>query len=209
MPIRQPEGTAVEGAVVVDFLQLWAMAEWRLSRVVAFTFTLRWVPYVSDLVVNGTLDAGNPAIGVGLRRDLSELQNAFAVIPGFVFSWDRANIRLGVGYSSFFVDGFYLVIPRRRAQQRLPQVSSPSSSASWLQSASGPPGACASLRAMKRTVSAWLMMLVLSACASSKSSTTMARRSARASTSKRCGRPAVQVVQEFQKAYGIPPDSAS
>ncbi len=107
----QPEGTAVEGAVVVDFLQLWAMAEWRLSRVVAFTFTVRWVPYVSDLVVNGTLDAGNPTIGVGLEGDLSELQNAFAIVPGFVFSWDRANIRLGVGYSSFFVDGFYLVIP--------------------------------------------------------------------------------------------------
>jgi hypothetical protein len=107
----QPEGTAVEGAVVVDFLQLWAMAEWRLSRVVAFTFTLRWVPYVSDLVVNGTVDAGNPAIGAQLQGDLSELQNAFAVIPGFVFSWDRANIRLGVGYSDFFVEGFYLVVP--------------------------------------------------------------------------------------------------
>jgi len=107
----QPEGTAVEGAVVVDFLQLWGMAEWRLSRVVAFTFTVRWVPLVTDLLVEGTLDAGNPAIGVQLKGDLSELQNAFAVIPGFVFSWDRANIRLGVGYSSFFVDGFYLVIP--------------------------------------------------------------------------------------------------
>ena len=107
----QPEGTAVEGAVVVDFLQLWAMAEWRLSRVVAFTFTVRWVPYVSNLLVEGTLDAGNPAIGVQLEADLSKLQNAFALIPGFVFSWDRANIRLGVGYSSFFVDGFYLVIP--------------------------------------------------------------------------------------------------
>ena len=34
-----------------------------------------------------------------------------AVIPGFVFSWDRANIRLGVGYSSFFVEGFFLVVP--------------------------------------------------------------------------------------------------
>ncbi len=107
----QPEGTAVEGAVVVDFLQLYGMFEWRVSRVVAFTFTVRWVPYVSDLVVNGTLDAGNPAIGVQLEGDLSELQNAFAVVPGFVFSWDRANIRLGVGYSSFFVDGFYVVIP--------------------------------------------------------------------------------------------------
>jgi hypothetical protein len=107
----QPGGNAVEGAVVVDFLQLWGMVEWRLSRVVAFTFTVRWVPYVSNLVVNGTLDADNPTIGLGLEADLSELQNAFAVIPGFVFSWERANIRLGVGYSDFFVDGFFLVVP--------------------------------------------------------------------------------------------------
>jgi hypothetical protein len=107
----QPEGTAVEGAVVVDFLQLYGMLEWRLSRVVALTFTVRWVPYVSQLNVNGTVDTGNPTIGVELEADLSELQNSFAVIPGFVFSWDRANIRLGVGYSDFFVDGFYVVIP--------------------------------------------------------------------------------------------------
>lgn len=107
----QPDGTAIEGALVVDFLQLWAMFEWRLSRVVAFTFTLRWVPYVSDLVVNGTVDAGNPTIGAQLEGDVTELQNAFAIIPGFVFSWDRANIRLGVGYSDFFLEGFYLVVP--------------------------------------------------------------------------------------------------
>ena len=107
----QPDGTAIEGALVVDFLQLWAMFEWRLSRVVAFTFTLRWVPYVSDLVLNATVDAGNPTIRAQLQGDLSDLQNAFAIIPGFVFSWDRANIRLGVGYSDFFVEGFYLVVP--------------------------------------------------------------------------------------------------
>jgi hypothetical protein len=79
--------------------------------VVAFTFTVRWVPYVSDLVLNASIDAGNPTITGQLQGDLSELQNAFAIIPGFVFSWDRANIRLGVGYSDFFVDGFYLVVP--------------------------------------------------------------------------------------------------
>jgi hypothetical protein len=107
----QPEGTAIEGALVVDFLQLWAMAEWRLSRVVAFTFTLRWVPYVSNLVLNGNVDAGNPTINAQLQGDLSELRNSFAIVPGFVFSWDRANLRLGVGYSDFFVEGFYLVVP--------------------------------------------------------------------------------------------------
>ena len=72
----QPEGTAIEGAVVVDFLQIWAMAEWRLSRVVAFTFTIRWVPYVSDVVLNATLDAGNPTLAAQIQGDLSELRNA-------------------------------------------------------------------------------------------------------------------------------------
>jgi hypothetical protein len=107
----QPEGTAVEGTLVVDFLQLWGMAEWRLSRVVAFTFTVRWVPHVSNIGLDGTVDAGNPAITAGLQGDLSALRNAFAVIPGFVFSWERANIRLGVGYNDFFVEGFYVVVP--------------------------------------------------------------------------------------------------
>ena len=107
----QPEGTAVEGTLVLDFLQVWGMFEWRLSRVVAFTFTLRWVPYVSDLVINGSVDTGNPTISAQLQGDLSELQNAFAVVPGFVFSWERANIRMGVGYSDFFVEGFYVVVP--------------------------------------------------------------------------------------------------
>ncbi|MBT8467726.1 MAG: hypothetical protein KJN97_03160, partial [Deltaproteobacteria bacterium] len=77
----QPDGTAIEGTLVLDFLQLWAMAEWRLSRVVAFTFTVRWVPYVSELVLNGTVDAGNPNIRAELQGDLSALENAFAIIP--------------------------------------------------------------------------------------------------------------------------------
>ena len=107
----QPDGTAVEGALVVDFLQLWGMAEWRLSNVVAFTFTVRWVPYVSNVLLNGTVDVGNPVIRAEVEGDLSELRNAFAIIPGFVFSWERANLRLGVGYSDFFVEGFFVVVP--------------------------------------------------------------------------------------------------
>ncbi len=102
----QPERDRIEGALVVDFLQLWAMVEWRLSRVVAFTFTVRWVPYVSDLVLNATSMQANPTINAQLQGDLSELQNAFAIVPGFVFSWNRANIRLGVGYSEFLRRGF-------------------------------------------------------------------------------------------------------
>ena len=106
----KPGGTQVEGAVAVDFIQLWGMSEWRLSRVVAFTFTVRWVPFVSDITINGNV-AGNPSLDLKLAVAVKELENAFALIPGFVFSWNRANIRLGVGYSSFFVDGFHVVLP--------------------------------------------------------------------------------------------------
>lgn len=110
-----PGTTDIEGAAVVDVLQLWAMAEWRLSRVVAFTFTVRWVPWVSDTIVRGRLtgDESNPDIGVGIEIEFIDLTNAFAVIPGFVFSWKRANIKLGVGYGDFFVEslGFPLVVP--------------------------------------------------------------------------------------------------
>jgi hypothetical protein len=115
-------GDDIEGAVVIDFLQLWGMVEWRISRVTAFTFTVRWVPYVSDVVVEGTLDAaGNPTLDLALEANVDELRNAFSIVPGFVFSWDRANIRLGVGYRSFFVEGFYVVVPGEVLQNISPE----------------------------------------------------------------------------------------
>jgi hypothetical protein len=59
---------------------------------------------------------------------------------------------------------------------------------------------------MKRTVSAFLMMVVLSACASSKSSTNDGSTIAK-DVDVETMRPveAAQVVREFQAAYGIPP----
>lgn len=102
----------IGGSAVIDLLQFWGMVEWRLSRVVAFTFTVRWVPWVSDTIVSGTLE-GNPEIGVDIQLEFIDLTNAFAAIPGFVFSWERANIRMGVGYGDFFSEflGFPLAIP--------------------------------------------------------------------------------------------------
>ena len=106
----------VDGTAVVDLLQLWGMAEWRLTNVVAFTFTVRWVPWVSDTIVRGRLvgNQGNPELDVQLELDFIDLKNAYAVIPGFVFSWNRANIRLGVGYGDAFANflGFPLAVPR-------------------------------------------------------------------------------------------------
>ena len=106
----------VGGSAVIDLLQFWGMVEWRLSRVVAFTFTLRWVPWVSDTIVTGRVegDQGNPSIGVEVELSFIDLKNAWAAIPGFVFSWKRANIRMGVGYGDLFTDflGFPLAVPR-------------------------------------------------------------------------------------------------
>lgn len=106
----------VGGSAVVDLLQFWGMMEWRLSKVVAFTFTVRWVPWVSDTIVRGRLEGeqGNPGIGVQIELEFIDLTNAFAAIPGFVFSWKRANIRLGVGYGDVFSNflGFPLAVPR-------------------------------------------------------------------------------------------------
>jgi hypothetical protein len=108
------------GSAVIDLFQLWAMFEGRLSKVVAFTFTVRWVPWVSDTIVRGEI-SGNPGGDIQLEVELIDLKNAFAFIPGFVFSWRRANIRLGVGYGDVF--GNFLGIPLAVPRELLKGVS--------------------------------------------------------------------------------------
>lgn len=108
----EPADTDLQGAAVVDLLQLWGMFEWRLSRVVALTLTLRWVPWASDVLVRGEVVIDpNTGATVGINVEFVDLTNAYAIIPGFVFSWKRANIRVGVGYGNFFIEGFGLVAP--------------------------------------------------------------------------------------------------
>lgn len=108
----QPTDNEIRGATVVNLLQLWGMFEMRISRVSAFTLTVRWVPWASDTVVRGDLvvDPNTGAV-VGVEVEAFDLTNAFAIIPGFVFSWKRANLRVGVGYGDFFLEGFGLAIP--------------------------------------------------------------------------------------------------
>jgi len=109
---KQPTDNEIRGATVVNLLQLWGMFEWRISRVTAFTLTVRWVPWASNVVVRGNLDVDpNTGAIIGLEVEVFDLTNAFAIIPGFVFSWDRANLRVGVGYGDFFLEGFGLLIP--------------------------------------------------------------------------------------------------
>ncbi|MEM7434698.1 MAG: hypothetical protein AAF436_06060 [Myxococcota bacterium] len=108
----EPTGNEVRGVAVVNMLQIWGMLEWRLSPVVALTMTLRWLPYVSDTVARANLEIDdNTGAIIGIQVEVFDLENAFAAIPGAVFSWERANIRVGVGYGDFFVESVGLVIP--------------------------------------------------------------------------------------------------
>jgi len=101
----------ISGSAVVDMLQIYGMFEWRLSRVVALTLTTRWLPYVSQTVVRGEFIVDDDTgATIGIQADILD-NNAFAIIPGAVFSWNRANIRLGVGYGAFFVESVGLVVP--------------------------------------------------------------------------------------------------
>lgn len=108
----QPDGGDIEGALVVSVLQLWETLEWRLSPVVAFTLFVRWLPYVSSGVIKGTIDIDENTDGtIEAEVSTEDLKNAWAVIPGFVFSWKRANFKLGVGYGDLFLPGIGLVVP--------------------------------------------------------------------------------------------------
>jgi len=101
----------ISGSAVVNMLQIYGMFEWRLSRVVALTLTTRWLPYVSQTVVRGEIVVDDDTgATIGIQADILD-NNAFAVIPGAVFSWNRANLRLGVGYGAFFVESVGLVVP--------------------------------------------------------------------------------------------------
>ncbi|MEM9728917.1 MAG: hypothetical protein AAF997_10050, partial [Myxococcota bacterium] len=74
--------------------------------------TGRWLPYVSDTIARAEVrvDDATGAI-IEIEVEVFDLKNAFAVIPGAVFSWKRANLRLGIGYGDFFVESVGLVIP--------------------------------------------------------------------------------------------------
>lgn len=117
----QAGGADVEGAVVVNLLQMYGMFELRMSRVVAFTLLTRWVPYVSDSVFQGDINIDDNTGGT-IEAEISteDLKNAWAIVPGFVFSWARANFKLGVGYGSLFLPGINLLVPGVRPRQGTP-----------------------------------------------------------------------------------------
>ena len=107
----QVGGTDIEGAAVVNIAQLWGVFEWRLTRVTAFTLTVRWVPYAGRVTFQGDIDIGDDTAGTIEGEIGTRLKNSYSFVPGFVFSWARANLKLGVGYGDLFLPGIGLVVP--------------------------------------------------------------------------------------------------
>jgi len=102
----------IQGVAVVNLLQLFAMLELRLSRVTSFTLFVRWAPWVSDSVLQGDINIGDDTSGtIEAQINTDNLKNAWAIVPGFVFSWARANLKLGLGFGDWFVPGIGLIVP--------------------------------------------------------------------------------------------------
>jgi hypothetical protein len=75
--------------------------------------------YSKSIIGVGELDperghVNDCAVDEVLRRHReidTPLKNTYAFVPGFVFSWARANIKFGVGYGDVFLPGISLVVP--------------------------------------------------------------------------------------------------
>ena len=94
---------------------VFAMLEWRLSRVTAFSLFIRWAPYVSDSVLQEDINIDDNTGGtIEAKISTDALKNAWAIIPGFVFSWAHANLKLGGGYGDWFLPRIGLVVPSAR-----------------------------------------------------------------------------------------------
>ena len=65
------------------------------------------------------LDGGVDTDGGVPRVDLSTPRSAFR---GFVFSWKRANLRVGAGYGDFFLEGLGLLIPGSTLRNISPEL---------------------------------------------------------------------------------------
>lgn len=98
------------GAVAQNNLQFALYGEYRLSRVVAFNLTTRFVPYISPLTIDGETSA-NDNTTVTLNADVEGTGShvAWLVQPGVAFSWQTFNFHVGIGYGNVILPGLRIV----------------------------------------------------------------------------------------------------
>ena len=111
---QPPADQSIQGAAAVDGIFGTLSLQANVSRVTALILSSRvmfkaWGPFV-----NGTIDLGDGATGsADGSYQIPNLNRAWNVVLSAQFSWRIVNLRLGVGYGSFFIRDPSFIVPNR------------------------------------------------------------------------------------------------
>jgi hypothetical protein len=103
--------TNIGGSVVAQAVQLGAMFQVRVTRVISLTATGRYQVYTSNLNFEGTsqLDAYTTATVNG--RAMPAIAHPWEAIGGIALLWTHVHIVVGAGYGNYFIPGVDLAYP--------------------------------------------------------------------------------------------------
>lgn len=109
------ESNDLRGAVAVTNFQVAGTLEWRLSEVTAFLVHGRWLAWqeasgAGDVTFSPDAYTTVEAHLAG-KSDVADVSGAWSVVPSFHWSWDRWNLRLGLGYGNWSLPVVHMVVP--------------------------------------------------------------------------------------------------
>ncbi|MEI7894162.1 MAG: hypothetical protein WCI05_13800 [Myxococcales bacterium] len=115
--VGQYKADAFQGVAGTDNLQLTGSFEWRFNRVTALVVQGRYQVFQrATAQANSTTNPdGYTTLDVaaaGGSGDI-ELKTYFSIVPSVAFSWEKFNLRLGVGYGNMNVSPINMMIPIR------------------------------------------------------------------------------------------------
>ena len=101
----------VSGAVASRAVQLGAMLEYKMTRVVSLTALGRYQPYVGPLVFDGSGEV-DPYTTVQVDAELApRVEHPWQAVAGVAFLWRYVRLGLGVGYGNYFAPGISIAAP--------------------------------------------------------------------------------------------------
>ncbi|MDD9971496.1 MAG: hypothetical protein OXR73_34965 [Myxococcales bacterium] len=105
------EGLAFEGSAVLNNLALAALAEWRLTRVIALQLTGRVLVYQEPPTFDVRFQADpRTDVHAKLRANLVAPIGAWSVVPSVAISGQALNVKLGAGYGHRWLPVLGLVV---------------------------------------------------------------------------------------------------
>lgn len=102
--------TTSNGVLGGESFQVGTTLQYALNDLHAVTLKARWVPHAPahPFEVQAALNDNSQLTLTG-NASVTSLLNAYQVLPGWAFSWDSFNLRLGVGYGHFFIPSLGIV----------------------------------------------------------------------------------------------------